>query len=140
MFGLGAELATSCPHRATAKDSLDSSYFKEKPLRKYIPHQPGLQCLASADLSLCLPSLRARAHAHLPPPSQQACSQHQHGDRDPGKACQALSPESRRRKCRNSSRDGHCQGWALAPALLLARHTALLGDAVMGAVTSWDGS
>lgn len=41
MFGLGAELATSCPHRATAKDSLDSSYFKEKPLRKYIPHQLG---------------------------------------------------------------------------------------------------
>lgn len=23
-----------CPHRATAKDSLESSYFKEKPLRK----------------------------------------------------------------------------------------------------------
>lgn len=56
-FGLGAELTTSCPHRATAKDSLDSSYFKEKPLRKYIPHQPGPQCLASADLFLCLPSL-----------------------------------------------------------------------------------
>lgn len=25
----------SCPHRATAKDCLESSYFKEKPLRKY---------------------------------------------------------------------------------------------------------
>lgn len=26
-----------CPRRATAKDCLESSYFKEKPLRKYCP-------------------------------------------------------------------------------------------------------
>lgn len=26
-----------CPRRATAKDCLESSYFKEKPLRKYSP-------------------------------------------------------------------------------------------------------
>lgn len=35
VLGLQAELATCpCPRRATAKDCLESSYFKEKPLRK----------------------------------------------------------------------------------------------------------
>lgn len=49
-----------------------------------------------ASLTPPLPrSLRAGAHAHLPPPPQQAGGQHQRGDRDPGEAQQALSPVPR---------------------------------------------
>lgn len=86
-----------CPCRATAKDSLESSYFKEKPLRKLpLAGAGGLWVLLSplpAPLTPSLPhSLRARAHAHLSPPPQQAGSCCQCGDREPGEAHQALSP------------------------------------------------
>ncbi|XP_075017805.1 cyclin-dependent kinase 10 isoform X2 [Calonectris borealis] len=43
------------------------------------------------------PALRAGAHAHLPPPPQQAGGRCQRGDGEPGEAQQALSPACGRR-------------------------------------------
>lgn len=96
-FGVGVPAMSPCPRRATAKDSLESSYFKEKPLRKSpLAGAGGLWVSLTplpAPLTPSLPhSLRARAHAHLSPPPQQAGSRYQCGDREPGKTHQAMSP------------------------------------------------